>query len=278
MWYDNWCSLGPLHRIIHNRALYEARMGTSDTLVDLISNGEWLWPSEWTNLFPELQQVTVPLLSDNKDRAVWIDSNGKVTEYPVKIAWESLRDSWPKVDWSHVVWFSQCTPKHAFILWLAIQGKLLKHDRMVAWHQGDDLKCSLCNNCIDSHRHLFFDCVFSTKVWKEVKSKGRFIRNCQDLNSVVAYIADGGNKNSVWHIMNKLIVAATVYFVWNERNKRNFQNIRRTEDEVIAVINNYMEDVLQRLKVKRSKAVLILAKIWKLTWDKGKLVRTIGVG
>ena len=104
MWYNNWCSLGPLHRIFHNRALYEARMGTSDTVANLISNGEWLWPSEWTNIFRELRQVTVPL--DNKDRAVWIDSNGKVTEYSIKIAWESLRDSWPKVDWSHVIWFS----------------------------------------------------------------------------------------------------------------------------------------------------------------------------
>ena len=39
MWFDNWSSLGPLHRIIHNRAMYEARMDRKDKVVDLISNG-----------------------------------------------------------------------------------------------------------------------------------------------------------------------------------------------------------------------------------------------
>lgn len=76
------------------------------------------------------------------------------SEYFVKIAWESLRENEPKIDWSQVVWFSQCTPKHAFILWLAIQGKLLTQDRMIAWYQSDDFKCSLCKSCIDSPAKL----------------------------------------------------------------------------------------------------------------------------
>lgn len=91
MWYDNWCSLGPLHMIIHNRVLHEARMDACDTVADLVSNGEWLCPREWTNMFPELQHVTVLLMTDNKDRAVRIDSSGNVTNYSVKVAWESLK-------------------------------------------------------------------------------------------------------------------------------------------------------------------------------------------
>ena len=74
-----------------------------------------------------------------------------------------------------MVWFSQSTTKHSFILWLAVQGKLLTQDRMMSWHQGEDLKCSLWSNINDSHQHLFFECEFSKQVWKEVKTKGRFL-------------------------------------------------------------------------------------------------------
>ena len=101
------------------------------------------------------------------------------------------------------------------------------------------------------------------------------MRSSLVLENVVSYIADGGNKNNIWNIVNKLIVAATVYYLWNERNKRSFQSLRRSEEEVITVINKYMEAVLQSLRVKKSNAVLMVANVWNLKWDKGKLVSTL---
>ena len=112
-----------------------------------------MWPTDWVSKFPELQHVTISLISDDEDKTVWVDTNGNGFEYSTKVAWECLRDNWPKVGWSHVVWFSQSTTKHSFILWLAVQGKLLTQDRMMSWHQGEDLKCSLCSNTNDSHQH-----------------------------------------------------------------------------------------------------------------------------
>ena len=119
------------------------------------------------------------------------------------------------------------------------------------------------------------ECEFSKQVWKEVKTKGRVFGRGHDLNSVVLQLADEGNKNNIWCIVDKLILAATVYFLWNERNKRMFQDSRRTVDEVISVIYKYMEDVLQSLRVKKSRAVLMVANMWKLKWDNERLVPTI---
>ena len=98
---------------------------------------------------------------------------------------------------------------------------------------------------------------------------------CNDLNSVVAYIADGGNKSNIWNTVNKLISAPTVYYLWNERNKRMFQDTKRTEEEVIVVIIKYMEDALQSLRVKKSIVVKLVAEIWNLKWEKDKLVPVI---
>ena len=105
-----------------------------------------------------------------------------------------------------------------------------------------------------------------------MKSKGRFASNCPDLEAVVNYIANGGNKSSIWNIVNKLLTASTIYTFWNERNKRNFQDIRRNDIEVIAIIYKYIEDVLQNLNVKKSSAVFMAANMWNLRWEKGKLV------
>ncbi|GKC31317.1 hypothetical protein Tco_1038611 [Tanacetum coccineum] len=96
-----------------------------------------------------------------------------------------------------------------------------KEERMV-WLHGNDLKCALCKGCIDSHKHLFFECPFSKKIWLKVIGKGRFSGREINLVNVIGQLKRGSAKNSIWKIINKLILSATVYFIWKERNKRNF--------------------------------------------------------
>ncbi|GKC08087.1 RNA-directed DNA polymerase, eukaryota, reverse transcriptase zinc-binding domain protein [Tanacetum coccineum] len=175
-------------------------MRDNDTVVDLIHEGRWMWPNEWLGLYPSLNQITIPVPSDRKDSVVWIDYQNKEVEFSVKIAWKSLRDKWPIVNWNHVAWFSQCTPKHAFILWMAIYKKLLTQDRMMVWQQRVDLKCLLCKRCLDSHNHLFFECPYAAHVWKEVPRKGKFERDCKSLDDIVNIMAAQKSKNSIWLI------------------------------------------------------------------------------
>ena len=68
-------------------------MNTKDNVADLIRDGEWLWPTDWVSKFPELQHVTVPLISDDEDKTVWVDTNGNGFEYSTKVARECLRDN-----------------------------------------------------------------------------------------------------------------------------------------------------------------------------------------
>ncbi|GJT97580.1 hypothetical protein Tco_1093098 [Tanacetum coccineum] len=66
--------------------------------------------------------------------------------------------------------------------------------------------------------------------------------------------------------INWLIVAATVYYLWQERNFRMFRNERRTADEVYKIIVNNVKDKLMSLRMKKSKAVLTVAANWGLRW------------
>ncbi|GJT07556.1 putative reverse transcriptase domain-containing protein [Tanacetum coccineum] len=98
---------------------------------DMIKGNEWVWPIEWDNRFEEVTNVPVPnLRSDIKDKTIWIDKSGKEKMFSVKEAWNAIRVACPKVIWNRHVWFSQCIPRHAFILWVAIKGRLKTLDRI----------------------------------------------------------------------------------------------------------------------------------------------------
>lgn len=70
-----------------------------------------------------------------QDLATWGVTQGRRTEGTVGLqdtqqtgaknqVWEDIRVARPQVVRCSLLWFSNCIPKHAFILWLAIRHKL----------------------------------------------------------------------------------------------------------------------------------------------------------
>ncbi|GJR79375.1 RNA-directed DNA polymerase, eukaryota, reverse transcriptase zinc-binding domain protein [Tanacetum coccineum] len=62
----------------------------------------------------------------------------------------------------------------SFHLWLVMRNSLKTQDKLRQWDVGINtdlnlLRCSLCNTQSDSHAHLFFECPYSSKVWKLVR-------------------------------------------------------------------------------------------------------------
>ncbi|GKF73072.1 RNA-directed DNA polymerase, eukaryota, reverse transcriptase zinc-binding domain protein [Tanacetum coccineum] len=167
---------------------------------------------------------------------------------------------------------SQLIPRHAFTLWLAIQGELLTQDRMEKWQTIDDLKCALCKRCADSHDHLFFKCEFDLKVWKEMLKKSSNLQGMTSLVEIVNIISNGRNKNNIGMVVNKLMLAATVYFLWQERNQRAFINESRSEEIVCKIIIEQVRNKLLSLKIKKSSNVIKEAKKWNLQWKNMSLI------
>ncbi|GJZ73137.1 RNA-directed DNA polymerase, eukaryota, reverse transcriptase zinc-binding domain protein, partial [Tanacetum coccineum] len=192
---------------------------------------------EWSSKFPELCQIEVPRLSLGKDKAGWISEGNKIVEYTTHNAWLTLRESWPKVKWCQVIWFSQCNPKQAIILWMAVQKKLLTQDRM--------------------GRRL--------KDWNNLNS----------LNDAVNHIAAIKQKNNIWKIMDKFIISSVVYTVWRERNRRSFQNVSSSDEEVTRTIIDNITNMLKSIKVKKSSEVLTMAQQWNLKYEKERLIASI---
>ncbi|GKE08566.1 reverse transcriptase zinc-binding domain-containing protein, partial [Tanacetum coccineum] len=123
------------------------------------------WPDGWTSKFPSLLGLQyVKLNVQANDDLKWRKSDGSVCDFSVSHAYRDLIADEDDVEWWKVVWFSQNIPKHAFIVWLAVQDKLTTQDKIIQWGSYDGLCCALCKNDTDSHSHLFFECGYSREV------------------------------------------------------------------------------------------------------------------
>lgn len=159
-WYDTWSQHGPLSKFISKREIYDARFKDDENVADLIENGRWVWPNEWYTKFSVLSSISVPALNNEPDQVVWRNKNGHMGVFTLKEVWNDVRINHPVITWKNVVWFSQCTPRHTFVLWLALHKRLMTHDVIAKWNSGLTLNCSLCGHCSDSASYVLSMFIF----------------------------------------------------------------------------------------------------------------------
>ncbi|GJZ97390.1 RNA-directed DNA polymerase, eukaryota, reverse transcriptase zinc-binding domain protein [Tanacetum coccineum] len=83
--------------------------------------------------------------------------------------------------------------------------------------------------------------------------------------AVVDEIAKKGCSSSIGSVLNRLAIANTVYFIWNERNKRIFSHEQRNWQSLLNGIVESIKLQLLGLKVKNSDAVKKVSKEWEIS-------------
>ncbi|PWA50598.1 RNA-directed DNA polymerase, eukaryota, Reverse transcriptase zinc-binding domain protein [Artemisia annua] len=86
----------------------------------------------------------------------------------------------------------------------------------------------------------------------------------QIISSVVNFPA----KNTIWSVIQRLVLGASVYFIWQERNVRLFSNFGRSEDELLKMIIASVRSRIMGLKLQVTHDVLDAAKVWSFPIDK----------
>ncbi|KAF5815287.1 putative RNA-directed DNA polymerase [Helianthus annuus] len=203
------------------------------------SKDSWSWRQILQHRSLVRDKFCAVIGNGKNDSFMWKMDNGKVEEYAVRRVYKSLCMNGPKVLWSGAVWFSQNIPKHAFILWLAFKFRLLTQDRLLSWGFVGDLRCSLCKRCPDSHKHLFFECEYALAVWRRCKVFGKMIDAPNSWPDIVKFVEEKGFMKSVWGVIGRLVLAASVYFIWQERNRRQFEEERRSVQQVWLVLEGW---------------------------------------
>nr|GEU80360.1 hypothetical protein [Tanacetum cinerariifolium] len=121
--------------IIRN-AGYDSKM----KLKDMIGEGKWQWPKEWNSAYQNIFSIPVPGLNEGKkDRYMWYTKDDKCVNFLTNRAWKDWREDNAKVDWHKYIWFSNCTPKNSFIIWIAVLGRLTTQERLQKWYHEKQL-------------------------------------------------------------------------------------------------------------------------------------------
>ncbi|GKD63582.1 RNA-directed DNA polymerase, eukaryota, reverse transcriptase zinc-binding domain protein [Tanacetum coccineum] len=204
------------------------------------------------------------LIEGSKYSYLWETNDGKCKNFSTNKAWMDWRDRERKVDWCDLVWFSNYTSKHSFIVWMAVQDRLITQKRIMKWYLEKKLKCSLCGMKPDSLNHLFFECNYSAKVWKELMKKSDHYAMPNRWDDLLITMTSMRHNKSIKSVLRRIVFAACVYFIWNERNKRLFTNDKKNYNELIAEVVNHIRLKLASLTVKRTCQTVEICKKWKV--------------
>lgn len=194
--------------------------------------------------------------------------NSTIVDFTVKGIWDHMRDLGPAIPWTRAVWFHGNIPKHAFIMWLAINGRLATKDRLNRIRNVNQPQlssvCVLCNSVTEVHEHLFFDCTYAREVWDAFKGiiGLQAVDNC--LSNVVSALISQPSQTKAFIKTQRIAVAAVTYAIWRERNQRIFKKQKRKSCEVIKWIHHEIRLKLMSIKFNNVLDISHFRTIWRI--------------
>ncbi|KAL2248711.1 UNVERIFIED_CONTAM: hypothetical protein Sindi_2344800 [Sesamum indicum] len=211
LWQDPWHPLGPLIQRFP-RGPQLTGLGLSEKLNRVIMDGHWHWPSSRTCL--EIVQ-NLPIIHGDDDHVHWRDTNGRLT---VALLYRILHPLKPKVGWTSLLSSSLKIPRHTFILWLAILGKLSTSVKPWLSYLGT---CVLCDEgAIETHTHLFFRCRYARRCLIAVRQNVQFTWSNRDWALDVEWATMKRRGKHIVNLSYSALLVACVYRIWRERNLR----------------------------------------------------------
>ena len=263
LWHDWWHPIGILSTIIARRDWIRNGFNDESLVSDVMTNDSYTWPADWVNKFPGL--IDGPMfcnIGNNRDMIVWRDMKGMSKKFSCKQVWRDINNFGDNVSWANCVWYRNCIPRNAFILWLAVLNRLKTQDRVKIWEKSGSLLCPFCFTISDSHDHLFFQCEFSNAIWNHCCSKSGIDVYYSNWNDLVLKISSGLKSRTVENLIKKWVLASCVYHICKERNLRIFCNLRNSDRGVISCIEN---EIKLKLIGLRKMNIMVSEKVLQ-TW------------
>ncbi|KAL2248173.1 UNVERIFIED_CONTAM: hypothetical protein Sindi_2669600 [Sesamum indicum] len=168
--------LGPFIRKFPNGpSLTNSRL--TDRVVACIEDGQWRWPLLRSHAYPlrmltDIQQIMHSLPHIVVVITIFYGQLRQRLQRQLRY-FPSLRAQGPKVGWSSLLLGPFKIPRHTFVRWLAILGKLSTMDR--PWLSHLDSSCVLfTDGAAENHNHLFFHCSYSRSCLQVIRLTLRF--------------------------------------------------------------------------------------------------------
>lgn len=203
--------------------------------VSASSSGSWGW-----NKLLSLGSVALDMMTNVNGSMQWIF---KGNNFSVEEVWNKIRPRIARVAWSKLVWNFCAIPKHSFISWMAILGRLPTRDRLRCWGLQIVEECLLCGLEPESIEHIFGTCSFSKPIWWRILQSCGIQRTLGTWQEDFSWIIRKSKGKSLQAQILKCAWNAYIYQVWFERNSRLHGKSIRSVDSIF-------EDIKFTVKVK----------------------------
>ncbi|XP_015057495.1 uncharacterized protein LOC107003703 [Solanum pennellii] len=128
-------------------------------------------------------------------------------------------------------------PKAYFTLWIMLNRKLATVDRLAKWGMLHNKACVLCKSADESIEHIFIECHYARKVWERLLYWIDNHSRCpMTWSQFIQWSIQHGKGKTTSAQLFKSTLAEGVYELWNERNKRLFEDKSSLEDKVVKEI------------------------------------------
>ena len=152
-------------------------------------------------------------------------------------------------------------PRHATTTWLFILNRNPTFDRMVSWCVDLDPICLLCGEGDESRNHLYFDCSFSSMVWRSLMQQFH-------LSSVPLMCADilhwlpNPHTDPMVRLAILQLWQAAIYELWKERNRRLHDGLTMPPIRIMRFIITSLRDKSSALLSLSHPSSPRLARFW----------------
>ncbi|CAH1450864.1 unnamed protein product [Lactuca virosa] len=145
IWHDRWHPISPISSILSRRQRISKGFHDDSKVAELFVNDAIVWPGEWLDIFPNLSMDPICMLNNQENnKYFWVNLKGAVGKFSTKQVWRDLYGPEIGVPWYDTILFKDNIHRNAFILWMAMLGKLKTQDRVRNWEKMGNLECAFC--------------------------------------------------------------------------------------------------------------------------------------
>lgn len=94
-----------------------------------------------------------------------------------------------------------------------------------------NLRCPLCSIVPDTHSHLFFECPYSTQIWCSMRKFAGMDLVSSKWSDIDDWLQPISKRNICRSVIGRLILGASVCFIWQERNLRIYKKGSRSTSQ-----------------------------------------------
>ena len=177
----------------------------------------------------------------------------ETNDYKISVGYKLLMGEDIRERRFNQVWNPLTIPKHSFILWLILHGRLMTKSRVSRFTSLADVGCSFCAKEEETSQHLFFKCEVVQEWLKEIKNWLGWRTYKVDLMPLLEWI----NRQKILKFQRRTgvaAVAALIYAVWYQRNRIVWHHENPQQSEVCRKVKY---DVKMRVKARGTSNISV---------------------